>query len=135
MMTSNSAPSTKSNSVEELRKQYQDCNRTIEQLTQEIRLCGGWEVDQIRTLNTQLEQACKESKTIMQVWNDAIDAMETDNSPVTYTEWEATAKLIPSGYRIKDGWFCDSYGRSTKSPVLLTPRELSIIAGDTPINS
>ena len=134
-MTSNSASSTQSYSVEELRKQYQDCNRTIEQLTQEIRLCDGWQVEQIRNLNAQLEQACKKSKTIMQAWNDTIDAMGTDNSPVTYTEWEATAKLIPKGYRIQDGWFCDSKGRSTKSPVLLTPRELSIITGNVPIDS
>lgn len=121
--------------IEVLRQQYRDCNDKIEQLTKEIRFCDGWQVERIKTLNAHLEQACKESKAILQAWDEAIATLENDSSDATAAEWEEVATLIPSGYRIKDGWFCNRHGRSTKPPVLLTPRESSILTGTIPVKS
>lgn len=135
MMTSISASTNTSTCIEVLRKQYQECNHKIEQLTKEIRLCDGWQVEKIKTLNAHLEQACEESKAILQTWDEAIAAMETNNNDATPAEWKEVATLIPSGYRIKNGWFCDRHGRSTKPPVLLTPRESSILTGTIPVKS
>ncbi len=58
----------------------------------------------------------------------------THKAFATVAEWEQAAKLIPPGYRLKNGWFCDSHGgRCNLPPTKLSPRQIDILTGALPV--
>lgn len=63
-----------------------------------------------------------------------VNLRPTHKAFATMAEWEEAAKLIPPGYRIKNGWFCDSHGgRCNLSPTKLSPRQIDILTGALPV--
>lgn len=64
----------------------------------------------------------------------AVDFRPTNKAFATMHEWEEAAGLIPPGYRIKNGWFCDSHGgRCNLPPTKLSPRQIDILMGVIPV--
>ncbi len=54
----------------------------------------------------------------------------TQKSFATYAEWEEATKLIPPGYRLKNGWFYDSAGGRCNFPSRrLSQRQRDILTG------
>jgi hypothetical protein len=52
----------------------------------------------------------------------------------TMAEWEEAAKLVPAGYRLKNGWFYDSNGGRCNLPsTKLSQRQIDILTGLVPI--
>ncbi len=64
----------------------------------------------------------------------SVNLRPTHKAFATMHEWEEAAKLIPPGYRIKNGWFCDSHGgRCNLPPTKLSPRQIDILIGVIPV--
>ncbi len=63
-----------------------------------------------------------------------VNLRPTHKAFATMHEWEEAAGLIPPGYRIKNGWFCDSHGgRCNLPPTKLSPRQIDILMGVIPV--
>ncbi len=63
-----------------------------------------------------------------------VNLRPTHKAFATMAEWEEAARLIPPGYRIKNGWFCDSHGgRCNLPPTKLSPRQIDILMGVIPV--
>ena len=63
-----------------------------------------------------------------------VDFRPTYKAYATMAEWEEAAALIPPGFRIKNGWFYDSYGgRCNLPPTRLSPRQAGILTGVIPV--
>lgn len=63
-----------------------------------------------------------------------VNLRPTHKAFATMAEWEEAAKLMPPGYRIKKGWFCDSHGGRCNLPHTgLSPRQIDILMGVIPV--
>lgn len=116
---------------------YRECNSKLNHLLSQIQAADAWDEKAIAKLNLDLKVAGNETCSAMQAWNEAVDSMAvpaTFPATATMAEWEEAVKLMPQGYRIKDGWFHDAAGgRSNTPPVSLTQRQIDILTGALPI--
>lgn len=124
--------------IDAARKHYQECNSKLSHLIDQIQAADAWDTGAMRGLSKQLEIAGNEIHSAMQVWDSAIntyaDIPETEPATAIYQEWEEAVKLMPQGYRVKDGWFHDAAGgRCNKAPAALTQRQTDILTGMIPV--
>lgn len=54
---------------------YRDCNSKLNHLINQIEAADAWDEEAIAGLNKQLEVAGNETRSAMQVWNEAVDSM------------------------------------------------------------
>jgi hypothetical protein len=99
-----------------------------------------WVVDPEPALEPQQQQQSQQEKTEpIQPVGFAGDTVGVNLRPThkafaTMHEWEEAARLIPPGYRIKNGWFYDSHGGRCNLPSSkLSPRQIDILMGDLPV--
>lgn len=98
-----------------------------------------WIVDPEPAQPPQQQQPQQEKTEPIQPVGFAGDTVGVNLRPIhkafaTMAEWEEAAKLIPRGYRIKNGWFCDSHGgRCNLPPTKLSPRQFDILTGALPV--
>lgn len=99
-----------------------------------------WLLDPEPALEPQQQQQSQLEKTEpIQAVGFAGDTVGVNFRPThkafaTMAEWEEAARLIPPGYRIKNGWFCDSHGgRCNLPPTKLSPRQFDMLTGALPV--
>jgi hypothetical protein len=98
-----------------------------------------WIVEQEPALEPQQQQPQQEPTEPIPAVGFAGDTVGvnlrlTHKAFATMAEWEEAAGLIPPGYRIKNGWFCDSHGgRCNLPPTKLSPRQIDILMGALPV--
>ena len=124
--------------VNAARDHYIECNRKLNHLIDQIEMADSWNNEAITELNRQIEIAGNETQAAMQTWNEAVNTLcqipeEEEPATATMAEWEVAARLIPPGYRLKDGFWHDRAGRCSEPPVVLTKRQTNILAGVIPI--
>lgn len=120
------------------RDRYLESNRKLNHLIDQIEIADSWDEAAITELNRQLEIAGNETQAAMQLWNQAVNTLcqiseEEEPTTATMAEWEVAARLIPPGYRLKNGFWHDRAGRCSEPPVALTKRQINILAGVIPI--
>ncbi len=124
--------------VNAARDRYIECNRKLNHLIDQIEAADAWDKEAIAELNRQLETVGNETRAATQTWNEAVNALcqipdEVEPATASLAEWEVAAKLIPPGFRLKNGFWHDRVGICTEPPVALTKRQVNILAGTIPI--
>lgn len=119
--------------IDAARDRYRECNRKLNHLINQIQAADAWDAYAVANLNKQLEIAGNETQAAMQAWDLAIDAdipkTAEHSDTATMAEWLDAVRLMPQGYRIKDGWFHDSNGRCNTPSGQFTRRQIDILTG------